>query len=184
MRTYDAKHWLAALLLIAAGTQPVSGQQQAAIATTARAAARASVTKSALSKVRTSAFTSIQGNALNSTNGAMRDVVVRLRDARFGRIVGTQLTDKSGMFAFDALDPGTYIAELMANDESVLAASQLLNVHAGEAASAVVKMPFRLPPFAGVMGRAGTQSATAATTEATAGSIASLVPTIPISPVQ
>ena len=83
----------------------------------------------------------------------MNDVVVRLRDARFGRIVDTQLTDKSGMFAFNAVDPGTYIVEIIANDESVLAASQLLNVNAGEAISAVVKLPFRMPPLAGLVGR-------------------------------
>ena len=36
--------------------------------------------------------------------------------------------------------------------ESILAASQLLNVNAGEAVLAVVKLPFSVPPFAGVAG--------------------------------
>lgn len=167
--------------LIIAGTLSIAAQQVPA-GLTARAAS--SVMKTGLSKVRNDAFTTIQGNALNSTNGPMNDVLVRLRDARFGRIVNAQLTDKSGLFAFKAIDPGTYIVEIMANDQSVLAASQLLNVNAGEAVSAVVKLPFRIPPFAGVLGSTTTPSATAVATEAAASSIASIVPTIPISPTQ
>ena len=175
---------VAAVSLIAAATLSVAAQQQAPIATTARAAARATVTRGVPSRVLTHAFTTIQGNALNSTNGAMNDVAVRLRDARFGRIVDTQLTDKSGLFVFKAIDPGSYIVEVLANDQSVLAASQLLNVNAGEAVSAVVKLPFRLPPFAGVMGSTSTPSATAVATEAAASGIVSVVPTSPISPGQ
>lgn len=47
----------------------------------------------------------------------------------------------------------------MANDQTVLAASQLLNVNAGEAVSAVVKVPFRIPPFAGLLGKTTMPSA-------------------------
>jgi hypothetical protein len=142
------------------------------------------VTKAAIAKAKERALTTIQGNALSSTNGQMNNVVVRLRDARFGRIVDSQLTDKSGMFAFKAIDPGSYIVEIMSsNDQSILAASQLLNVNAGEAVSAVVKLPFRLPPFAGIMGSTtSTPTAAAVATEAAASSVAAVVPTIPISP--
>ena len=172
------------LLLIAISTLSLAAQQQAATATTARAVGKSTTTKSALARAHNSWTNIIQGNALNSTNGPLNDVVVRLRDARFGRIVDTQLTDKSGLFAFKALDPGSYIVEIMSNDQSVLAASQLLNVNAGEAVSAVVKLPFRIPPFAGLMGSASTPSATALVTEAAASSIASVVPTTPTSPAQ
>ena len=172
------------MTIIAAGTLSVGAQQQAPAGLTGRAEARNTVTKAAISRVKSDAFTTIQGNALNSTNGAMRDATVRLRDARFGRIVDTQLTDKSGLFAFKAIDPGTYIVEVMGNDQSaVLAASQLLNVNAGEAVSAVVKLPFRIPPFAGgLVSNTGTPSATAVAAQAAASSIVSVVPTAPISP--
>ncbi len=92
---------------------------------------------------RPNVLTSIQGNALSSTNGGLPNAYVRLRDARIGRIVDTQISDKSGLFAFKAVDPGSYIVEIVDNQQSVLAASQLLNVNAGEAVSAVVKLPFR-----------------------------------------
>ena len=110
--------------------------------------------------------------------------MVRLRDARFGRIVDNQRTDKSGLFSFKAIDPGSYIVEVMANDQTVLAASQLLNVNAGEAVSAVVKLPFRIPPFAGILGQGtSTPTAIAVATEAAASGVAAIVPTLSVTPV-
>ena len=114
---------------------------------------------------RANVLTTIQGNALSSTNGGLADAVVRLRDARIGRIVDSQITDNSGLFAFKAVDPGSYIVEIVGNDQTILAASQMLNVNAGEAVSAVVKLPFRVPPFAGLLGNT-TPSALAITSAA------------------
>ena len=129
------------------------------------------------------ASTVIKGNALDSTDGQLPNVLVRLRDARFGRIVDTQYTDQSGMFAFKSIQPGTYIVEILGNDESVLAASQLLNVNAGEAVLAVVKLPLNVP-FAGATGTMTTKAATLLVIQAAASGITALVPTSPISPNQ
>jgi hypothetical protein len=183
MKNHDARRALVATALIVAGTLSVTAQQ-AGIATVARtvAAARATVTKASVSRLRPDGL--IQGNALNSTNGSLNDAVVRLRDARFGRIVDTQLTDKSGLFSFKAVDPGTYIVEVMANNESVLAASQLLNIDAGQAVSAVVKLPFRIPPFAGLIGSTNAPTAAAVASQAAASSIVAIVPTESVSPTQ
>src|SRR5215469_15409240 len=124
----------------------------------------ASVRTAARSAARTEAFsTTIQGNALTSTNGQLTQTFVRLRDARYGRIMDTVMTDKSGLFAFHAVDPGNYIVEIMSADQtSVLAASQMLSVNAGDVVSAVVKLPFRLPPFAGILGGQAATPTTAA----------------------
>ena len=130
------------------------------------------------------ASTVIKGNALDATDGQLPNVLVRLRDARFGRIVETQYTDQSGMFAFKSIQPGTYIVEMLGRDESILAASQLLNVNAGEAVLAVVKLPFTVPPFAGTAGTMTTQSAALLVLQAAASGITALVPTAPISPNQ
>jgi hypothetical protein len=107
---------------------------------------------------RETAFSTIQGSALDSTSGILPDSRVRLRDARLGRIIGTQRTDKSGVFEFRGVDPGSYIVELLGPTDSVLAASQLINVNAGEAVSAVVKLPFRLPPLGGLLGHTTAQA--------------------------
>jgi hypothetical protein len=172
----------ATMLLTLAASLPLAAQQQTATAVTT---VRSNVSRATLLKAREHALTMIQGNALNATNGQLNGALVRLRDARFGRIVATQLTDKSGLFTFKTLDPGSYIVEIMSSDLSVLAASQLLNVNAGEVVSAVVKLPFRIPPFAGILGSTtATPAATAVASEAAMSSVAALVPTIPISPNQ
>jgi hypothetical protein len=171
---------LATVSMIAIGSLPLAAQQQTASVVTP---VRSTVSRAIPAKATGRALTTIQGNALSSTNGQMNNAIVRLRDARFGRIVDTQMTDTSGMFAFKAIDPGSYIVELMSNDQTIMAASQLLSVNAGETISAVVKLPFRIPPFAGILGsNMSTPSAVLVATEAAASSVAALVPTIPISP--
>ena len=114
----------------------------------------------------------------------MPDTLVRLRDARFGRVIETQITDKAGMFAFKVVDPGSYIVEIVGNDQTLLAASQILNVNAGDAISAVVKLPFRVTPFAGLLNSSIAPSAAMMATQAAATGIAAVVPTAPVSPNQ
>jgi hypothetical protein len=93
----------------------------------------------------------IRGNALNFDNGALTNTKVRLRDARFGRLVDIQITDNAGVFTFAGIEPGSYIVELMGEDSTVLAASQIIDVNAGDTATTVVKLPHRRKPL-GVFG--------------------------------
>lgn len=117
---------------------------------------------------RNSMFATIRGNALDSTNGALPEALVRLRDARRGRIVSTQITDKLGVFQFLGVDPGNYVVELLAQD-TVLAASQLLSVNAGDAVSAVVKLPFQPRPLGGLLGHSISQAVAVASAAAAVG---------------
>jgi hypothetical protein len=125
---------------------------------------------------RADVFSVIQGNALTSTNSALPNAVVRLRNARSGQIIDTQSADRSGLFAFRGVDPGSYIVEIVGEDHaSVLAASQIMNVSAGEAVSAVVKLPFKVPPFANVLGGSTSSAVAVATQAASAGILATKV---------
>jgi hypothetical protein len=106
------------------------------------------------------AFITVQGNALDSTNRALPEAAVRLRDARAGRIVAAQLTDKSGLFSFRTVDPGSYVVELVSvQNRAVLAASELLSVDAGQSVTTVVRLPSRVPPAGGLLGRNAAQAA-------------------------
>jgi hypothetical protein len=97
----------------------------------------------------------IDGTALDSTNGALSNAHVRLRDARFGRVVDRQITDRHGMFAFRNLAPGDYVAELLSADEyETLVASELLILNGGDTTAIILKLPFRIPPFAAVLSSA------------------------------
>ena len=151
---------------------------RAATATTARGGAAPSATGAParlLPGTRGNIFTTIQGNALTSTNGPLADSNVRLRDARSGRVIDTTTTDRSGMFAFRTVDPGSYIVEVMGNDQTVLAASQLISVNSGDAVTAIVKLPFRIPPFAGVLGNTAPSAAAVTAEAAAAGVLATTV---------
>lgn len=177
---------LAIGFLVAAGTLHGAAQQQAATAAlqpSLVSGARNAATR-LLPGTRVNVFSTIQGNALSSTNGQLRNVAVRLRDARRGRVVDTQFTDKAGSFAFKAVDPGSYIVELIGNDRTVLAASQLVNVSAGQAVSAVVKLPFRIPPFAGLLGNSMPSAAAVATEAAASGVLATTAAGEPVSAVR
>ena len=168
---------------VVTGALRVSAQSPAvgsAVGVKAPAAAARTAPK-LLPGTRPDVLTSIQGSAVDSSNLQLSNTLVRVRDARIGRIVETQLTDKAGMFSFKALDPGSYIVELMANDQTVLTASQLINVNAGEAVSAIVKLPFRIPALAGIL--SNTTPATAAAMLATAAASGVLATTVSGQPV-
>jgi hypothetical protein len=132
--------------------------------------------------VRPNPFGTILGNALNSTNGALPNNMVRLRDARAGRIVETATTDKSGLFEFRTIDPGSYVVELVGNDHTILSASQILSVNAGQAISAVVKLPFHLSPMSGLLGHTVPSAAAVSSAAASSGIMAAKVAGEPISP--
>jgi hypothetical protein len=125
----------------------------------------------------------IQGSALTSTNGALANGLVRLRDARLGRILEVQTTDRAGIFSFRAVDPGTYIVELMGNDQFVTATSQMLDVDAGQTISTVVKLPYRIPPAAGLLGHTAASAATILSAAAASGVLAAAVTGEPASPI-
>ena len=175
-----------AVLLVVVATPPIHARQAGLVRVAPAAAGATNAVAPGLKAAteRLAASTMIHGNALDSTAGQLANAMVRLRDARYGRIVETQYTDQSGMFAFKGLEPGSYVVEILASDQSILAASQLLNINAGEAVAAVVKLPFHVPPFAELMGTTTTQSAAALVLQAAASGITALVPTAPISPNQ
>ena len=100
-----------------------------------------------------SVVSTINGHAETSTSEALPNGVLRLRDARFGRIVSTVASDKAGLFTFRSVDPGSYVVEIIGDDHSVLATSQILNVNAGDNVTTLVKMPFRVSGFAQRMGQ-------------------------------
>src|SRR3984893_9129151 len=67
--------------------------------------------------VRSTALSTILGNALNWSNGALPDTPVRVRDLQTGSIVSSALTDKVGGYSFKGLDPGNYVVEHLGADK-------------------------------------------------------------------
>jgi hypothetical protein len=189
-RSSDKKeqgHAMHRLSFLALGILVVSGslgaaQEATGQSTVSMAPAPRAITTQSLPGTRGNLLSTIRGNALTSTNGTLANAPLRLRDARAGHIMNTARTDKAGLFEFTGVEPGSYIVELVGDDQSVLAASQILNVNAGDAVSAVVKLPFRIPPFAGVLGHSVTSAAIVAATAAVSGVLATQVAGSDVSP--
>jgi hypothetical protein len=154
-----------------------------AVAVVARAAPAGLAPARILPGTRPDVFSTIQGNALTSTNAFLPNANVRLRDARLGQIVEARMTDQAGIFTFRAVDPGSYIVEIIGPDRaSVLGASQVLYLGPGEVVSAVVKLPFRVPPLAGVLGNTVPSAAAVATQAAASGVLAAQISGAPTCP--
>lgn len=124
---------------------------------------------------RPSAFSTIRGNVLRAAGTTLPGATVRLRDARFGRILETLLSDGSGVYAFHPVDPGVYVVEVVGDDQRVLAASQLLSVNVGDTVSTSVRLPER--DFTG-------RNAAIVAAAAAAAGVLTTSATAPVSPTQ
>ncbi len=126
---------------------------------------------------RANQLATIQGNAATSANGKLPNSMVRLRDARFGRVVDSQFTDNTGAFLFRAVDPGNYIVEVVSTNQTTIAATQMISANAGETVTAVVKLPLKPSLFANILGQQAGSAATPATAGASA-TVSQVVPTV------
>jgi hypothetical protein len=128
-------------------------------------------------------LSSIQGTAVNWTNTPLVTAPLRLRDARYGRIIGSAVSDRFGAFEFRALEPGSYVVELMnASNSVVLATSQIVNLGAGDTIATIVKLPFKEPPVGGAFGGTAATALAVGAAAAAAGVWATTAAGAPASP--
>jgi hypothetical protein len=92
---------------------------------------------------RPNSLSTIAVKAEDAAGVSLPNALVRARDARYGRIVATLVTNKTGNVVFAGLDPGLYVVEIITSTRQVLAASGLTAVNAGETEEVVVKLPAR-----------------------------------------
>ena len=90
---------------------------------------------------RVDSFSTIRGTAVDAMDTLLPSSLVRLRDARMGRVLDTQVTDKAGAFAFFKVDPGFYLVELFGKNQQTLAASPLITTGPGGTSKTSVKLP-------------------------------------------
>lgn len=130
---------------------------------------------------RTASLATIRGNAVDMAKAAVPNAPVRLRDARLGRIVGSQMTDKEGKFSFQSVEPGSYVAEIVDENRSVLASSQLIGANAGEQAVVLLKLPASLLQIGRFIGSTTSSNPALEAQAAAAGGVGAMRPGTPIS---
>lgn len=122
------------------------------VATPASLSAQQPIATAAAGRLTSRATAAIQGSAVNSSNGPVISALVRVRDARSGRIASQSLTDKLGAYTFKGLDPGSYVVEIVNQSQKTIAASNLISANAGETVTAVVKLTFDPSTLGNIMG--------------------------------
>ena len=139
--------FVALTLVLAMGVQAAGqGRPGGRGATSASLPAPASAstgTPVTLPGTQSAAFATIHVSAVSTTNTALPGWMVRLRDARMGRMLAAHTTDEQGTHTFRDIDPGSYIIELVGGDQSIQATSALLGADAGAVVYAVVRLPTR-----------------------------------------
>ena len=128
---------------------------------------------------RPSALSTITAKAEDAAGERCRTPLVRARDARYGRIVATLVTNKAGNVVFEGLDPGLYVVEIITATRQVLAASGLTAVNAGETEEVVVKLPARPSALGALLGT----SAIAITPTGLVPTLVSVLPQVVIHPI-
>jgi hypothetical protein len=87
---------------------------------------------------------------------------IRLRNVETGRGVARTVSDGDGRFRFERAEPGTYVVELLSDQDKVLAIGDLFGVSAGGQATTLVRLNSKAPWFEGFFGNAAAAAISAA----------------------
>ena len=110
------------------------------------------------------AFSTIRGTATDTADLPLPNAMVRLRDARLGRILDARTTDKTGAFSFSKIDPGSYVVELVGRANAVVAVTPIVSLNAGDTAIVTVRLPAGPSFLAALFGQPRVLSAAAGST--------------------
>jgi hypothetical protein len=106
--------------------------------------------------------TSIMGVAWKSDNTPIPGAKVRLRNVLTGRIVATAVTNDLGQFAFNDIESGSYIVELVSDSGKILAIGHTFTVAPGETVATFVRLGAKAPWFSGFFGNSASAVASVA----------------------
>ncbi len=137
-----------------AGTDPVPAKPGAA------APARTATTR--VGGAVASRVTSIAGVAWNADNSPLPGARVRLRNVVTGKVAMTAVANELGQFTFAAMEPGSYLIELVNERDKILTVGQTFTIEPGETVATFVRLGAKAPWFNGFFGNAAAAVASAA----------------------
>lgn len=113
--------------------------------------------------------TSILGAAWEADNTPIPNARLRLRNVLSGKIAATTTANEMGQFAFNDIESGSYLIELVGENGKILALGHAFTVAPGDTVATFVRLGTKVPWFNGFFGNAASAvSATAASIGITA----------------
>lgn len=143
-----------------------AGPQQAAASPSAARAVAGPRMAPGRALGETRRVSAIVGAAWRADNTPISQAKLRLRNVVSGRLQAHAVADDLGQFAFQTIEPGSYVVELVTEDGSVLTVGHTFSVAAGETVATFVRLGTKVPWFNGFFGNA---AAAVASTAAAAG---------------
>ncbi len=94
----------------------------------------------------------LSGSARGASGETMPNTTVRLRDARTGELAGSTTTGADGQFTFAALNPGTYVVEVVNGVGEVVGTSAAVSLATGAMTATAVTVTASAAQFAAAGG--------------------------------
>ena len=89
--------------------------------------------------------TSILGSAWNADNSPLKQAHLRLRDVVSGKAQATAQANDAGQFAFENIDAGSYVVELLNDAGRIRTVGHVFTIAPGETVATFVRLETRVP---------------------------------------
>ena len=96
--------------------------------------------------------TAIRGAAWTAENNPIKNANVRLRNVVTGRVEATAVANDMGQFAFENVQAGSYVVELVSNSGNVQVVGHMFSIAPGETVATFVRTGAKVPFFNGFFG--------------------------------
>src|SRR5262245_866363 len=116
--------------------------------------------------------TTILVSAWTAQNKPIKQAHVRLRNVISGHLEATAITGDDGQLAFDDIEGGSYLVELVNDAGRILVVGNVFTIAPGETVATFVRLGGKVPWFSSFFG----STLTAVTATAATGGIAALAP--------
>ncbi|MCM3880910.1 MAG: hypothetical protein ND807_12450 [Vicinamibacterales bacterium] len=94
----------------------------------------------------------LNGRAVDANQKPLADATIRLRNLQTKQIEQVTVSDNKGEFSFVVRPDTPYVAEIADQTGRTLAAGDVVNAQAGDAAATLVALPAKLPASGAIFG--------------------------------
>jgi hypothetical protein len=109
--------------------------------------------------------TSVRGVAWKIDNTPIPSARLRLRNLVSGKVEAMTVSDATGQFAFDGIEGGTYVVELLGESGKVMTVGHAFVIAPGETVATFIRLGTKVPWFSGFFSNAASAVASTAASQ-------------------